>query len=423
MTSGFRPLIPAAALCGGVVGLVVILMDSPCGVAPPDLGMVAGVRLVLVPVDMPGVEVGRSNPLTGACVVNFRTADLDGDGKVDLLFPTAVQFQDSGGRFPSDQRVPVPGFEESPAVDIWQGRLYLLYPARVVCLKWNGSAWETLRDQALASDEAGQPSALTARSVDRPTLRLEQFLQDIDGDGTPEILVPGSQGIRIFAERDGAYIALPPLNAYPPLHVADPPEQRLWPPETFFGARSRTHGVPGDLAVPACLSATLPEGRSGFCNQRRNRLCQVFALAADQRARPPNRSGLCATRPARCWNGLTGRRLKPVKRQSCLSHDLREHWRQDFAGDAHALLPSFVLFVDFDRDGALDMVTEETGFRRGRRALIRFATMAQVQHRVRVHLRDAAGTFPRGRAGRVSRSILAAAELCRARCFEVQSAS
>jgi hypothetical protein len=194
--------------------------------------------------EIPGLRVGPVKTLTGEPVLNFRQADLDGDGLIDLLFNDQAAFQRQGG-FPPEARKPLPAFPEPPLLDVWDGLLYARSKDRLMTYRWAEQGWVVVLDQALSWPESSEiPGMDRIAPGIQPSARLQRFLYDLDGDNIPEIIAVNEEGIHLYRARlqDGRteYAKAGCLRVFPPLELAHPPEARLWPQEErriFFPAR------------------------------------------------------------------------------------------------------------------------------------------------------------------------------------------
>ena len=118
--------------------------------------------------DIDGLRTGPVIAFSGRASVNFRHADLDRDGKTDLVLPSEAIFQREGA-FPTLGRAPLPDFGQALSIDEWNGALYFKMKNRLVIVRWAGDDWETESDQVmpwesvvLGSGEAGGRSGETA---------------------------------------------------------------------------------------------------------------------------------------------------------------------------------------------------------------------------------------------------------------------
>lgn len=168
-------------------------------------------------------------------------ADLDGDGKLDLITSYGVWFQRDGG-FGDDARADLPGGGEWALLDCSEDTLFLRYPDRLALYQWRDGGWKTVLDQPI---EWPQPALehqyqywYTERYDGEPFPVTMQFLMDINGDGVPEIVAPGSDGLHVYQLVDGVYQDTAILDVYPPMRPGQGWSARLWHPDSPRTERS-----------------------------------------------------------------------------------------------------------------------------------------------------------------------------------------
>ena len=169
--------------------------------------------------------------------VNFRRADLDGDGRQDLIFSTQACFQ-RNGEFPADARTPLPGMKEHARIDCFGNTLYVRYTDRLDLARWEGGAWQITSAQPIAwpSPAPGDAPFKKRQDPEPDAVELERSLVDVDGDGTPEIVLPGDDGLHVYRRSDQGYAEVARWDVFPRLRVFV--GGALWPPQ------ERTIGSP-----------------------------------------------------------------------------------------------------------------------------------------------------------------------------------
>lgn len=176
--------------------------------------------------DLPPVHIETPNTLTGEAPVNFRIADIDGDGKNDLVFDREVRFQ-RDGLFPENERAPLPIPDAFAYMDLWKGQLFIWSAAALESYHYKNAQWEKLRSQPLPCpmlDAENTPK--TGQQVS-----FQHFLHDLNSDDQPELAMPRPSGLVIYQDGPNGYVPAPPLPVYPPLRVANGHPQQLWPAE------------------------------------------------------------------------------------------------------------------------------------------------------------------------------------------------
>jgi hypothetical protein len=343
--------------------------------------------------ELPGVRVGGINPLNGQAHVNFVHADLDANGEPDLILPRYVLFQHDG-KFATTATVAYPDLGGSPQLDVWERDVYLQTEERLVILRWVEAEWEVVLDQALNWPPPQDPETqLLPEYLQAPSaVRASRFLHDLDGDGTPEIIVTSIDGLHVYARKE-EYALQTVWDILPPLELAGIPPQRLWPPQDRR------------LAIPL-----------------RQMACRLFI--EDQRVSVLTRS---EPEPRRCayqvkeYHVETSEGFPIVLAGETSTAPLPQHLRPcrlnsdrvvDFAGGDWKISDATVLprpvyetsatldggetlqarrqaglrphcsFIDFDGDGDLDMVTEEPDLFDGslRESVTKFLSRAAVEH-------------------------------------------
>jgi hypothetical protein len=365
-----------------------------------------------------GVRVGSIDPLTGKPHTNFRQADFDGDGTMDLLFPSVredqgpvvVVFQGERG-FDPEKSAAVPVPHKGVAVDVWGDAVYGRWPGRLQVFQWREERWQTALEQDIAWPAGAFEEESLEWSAFSPAFQgtLTRFLHDLDADGTPEIIIPGPAGLYVYVKGAAGYEAAgPPLDVFPPMRLMGLPSQTLWP--------------------PAERHVTFP-AREMFCRT----LFEGHILTVIQREDTGTTTSYRVTRyplskteegVAIDTEGVRAERTPPLPSymQPCR---LNADETMDYAGgtwefEQTSAIPMPVhttsvttragenlqhrralffrpntLFVDFDGDGDLDLVTEETQLYDGgaREIIGRLLTARQVTHTVSVFAQGAHGVF------------------------------
>jgi hypothetical protein len=366
--------------------------------------------LVFVEQDIPGLRVGRAEPFSGERWRNFRQADIDRDGKIDLVLPDCIAFQ-RGDAFRMEDRQPLPEVEAVPSCDLWDATVYFRLPVRLACVQWTADGWATLLDQDIhwPDAEIARREALSETQDKELKVHFERFLEDIDGDGQPEILVASERGVHIFAKQGDAYAEAGVLDVLPPLKLIPGDPVPFWPPEArriptpelqlscrFFIAGSRlavleADYLPENRARHRIRDYTLERNESGIWTARLTQVQETPLIKSDMRPCRLNQDEIIDFAGGEWALGTGGILHAPV---------YETHASTD-AGETVQYVRSVSFrpacsFVDFNSDGRLDMLTETSGLFAGgvRETVTRFASAHSINHTLRVHLQKETGTFP-----------------------------
>lgn len=357
--------------------------------------------------EVPGIVLSGVDPLTGNPILNFRQDDMDGDGNIDLIFGDSVAFQDHG-RFGPETRVALEPPADVISCDLWQGALYFRRADGLTVVRWDGAAWKNILDQSMQwPDGAREPiddSVLLA--LQEEGVRFSRFLHDINGDGTPEIILPSPKGLHVYAKNKKKYAEVHVLDVFPPLVLAPGQDRDLWPPQARrvhfpnvqmscqFAVRSQSLTVIERLPL---------RGNEVRYATRRYRFAADFSLEENDVAAFVTEPMPRFVEP--CWlngddqpdfaGGRVGWRssvaLPAPMYETVVSvnggrrfHHVRMEW-----GRPHCML------IDVNGDGLSDLILESTGMFRGgaREAVTRLVTQKRVDHELAVRFQSPAGTF------------------------------
>lgn len=357
------------------------------------------------PQELPGLQVGPVKGQSGRHDVNFRHADLDGDGSTDLVFADTVWLQ-RGGVYPTSHRLKVPFEDDAVWVDIWRDQLYCWSATRLQVFTLAGTVWETALEVPLE------------RPVDRDTFtgdirltrgwraaKLHRFAVPAKSGPAPDLVALSEAGLHRFHREGDGYGEPHVWDVLPPLRLTAPRTFPVWPPAErrfVFPAQQM------DCRLVLEGNAVRVVTREAVQDQQAQFEVRSFALDDDQAFAPeitvtstvprhvqPTRLNddnvldLAGTR----WD-LAGGSTWPVP--------VCETWASLDGGKTFAVrrAPSLqrarpvASFVDFDADGDMDMVTESTALFDGgaREALNQMLSRRAVDHVVRVY-RQRDGAF------------------------------
>lgn len=394
--------------------------------------LLGGVAFIEQPID--GLAVLDSTSHDHIRARTWRCADIDGDGAKDILTPNGLAFQ-RDGQFPKTQQTPFPSLGENPRADVWGSEIYVLLKDRIEVLRWSQSDWQRTLSQPItwANLPATSERHQKRQGGSQPP-KFTRFLNDIDGDGKPEIVVFSKDGLRVYAKGNLFYeeVALwPVLPQVRPVFLG----QTIWPeserklemPWLASGARylvdkgtltvftRETVGVIGrpfdrDLrsdgrgTVSASFGGSLDE--EAMFKQERYKIGgdNRFALSAQPESvsecGPMSTSWVKATLNADDtmdfvrvrYIGSTSSPYPVAVYEVAASTD---GGKTVHTAQCTGAYPRNVL-ADFNQDGRLDLVTESKQLVEGglKETLVRGFTRREVDLDVEVRLQDDAGGFP-----------------------------
>ncbi len=359
---------------------------------------------ILVEQEIEGIVIGRPNPLNGRPSVNYRTEDLDRDGLKDILLADRVLLQRSG-EFPQALSAPLPRAIGHAEYDVFDGMLYLRARGRLEIHLLEGMTWKRVLRQSIAWPDL-QPEAEEAPSAEDGT--LGHFLYDLFGNGVPEIVVPGVDGLYLYANQGLGYTSIHVLDVYAPPEIVFPARSRLWPSE------ARTVSYPSSrLRFRMVLDAdsiAIFSRSTGVDDLVRHHISQ-WRFDRELGYRPRLDAPSAHTieplpsflQPCRLnEDGISD--FAGVRRLFTETSPVPEPIQEIFATtDGGRTLQSFrsksfqtlCAFVDFDGDGDLDAIVESTNLYQGglKEFLTRSMSKRTLRHTLHVHFQDERGRF------------------------------
>ncbi len=360
--------------------------------------------VVFTPQDIDGIRVSAPNPLTGNVRKLFLQTDLDADGQTDLIVAGEAIFQRDGVYYP-DQRVRLPEIPSPCWVDAWNGTLYFRTQDRLRVFRWASGVWQQLGDDLLSG--AHESSSPCCGNEKQPV--PYRYLYDLDGDGAPEAVFPGLDGLYVYALRNGRYAESALLAVYPSVRIDDTYGASLWPAaqrrltpvDTWMGCQVAVEG----LRVTSIERLSVGGGAVRFRTNRYT-LDPAQGFAIDPEKTVSTESGLLPSyvEPLRLHSGdslsFAGTRVDSLETSVPPSSVLTTSVSAYGGASVQTVrTPSFRVngsFVDVNGDGRLDMITHTTGLYGGgvRETLVRFLSQTSVEHGISVHLQNAEATFP-----------------------------
>lgn len=360
--------------------------------------------------DIAPLRAGAARPLSGDPTVNYRRADLDGDSQGDLLFAYGVALQRDHG-FPPGAFVPFPGMESGAEVDHFGPHLYVRDTSGLRVLRLREGTWDVVAEYTVAWPpvQGLDPTRWQDADTGNQAL-LHPFLHDVEDDGVPEVVVLSARGVHVYRLGDGGYTSAAPYPVLPPLRLATGNPQPVWPPSArhlAFPVREVAARVNFDgPAVTLLTQDSLPDGRLQFTRVRFPELLSAAPVSAPGAGERLLSLPLPAhLRPCRLNNGNTpcyaGLRWD-ISPPAPMPMPMLELWVTLDAGETirrermrvpQGYQPA-ALFTDYDHDGQLDLVVEDSGLFDGgpREAALRLHTEASVMHTLRLY-RQVKGRF------------------------------
>lgn len=178
-------------------------------------------------VDIPDLYIGHYAYLVDVEEINYRHADLNDDGRVDLLLPTRAYLRQSD-RFDPDQFISMPEFDTASRIDFWGTAMYVLSHDSVAAYELVDGAWNRTLD--IDHEWEKQELLRLEPEDDLPIVTFERFLHDVDDDGRPEIVRTGAAGITINVVESDRIVSTH-LDLYPPPRLLPfAGHHTLWPP-------------------------------------------------------------------------------------------------------------------------------------------------------------------------------------------------
>lgn len=356
-------------------------------------------------VEIPDLSIGYNAYFAGERQTNFRHADIDRDGQLDLVLP-ARAYLGSGDGFSPGRFVSMPEVESDSRADFWEGALYLLSATKLTAYVFEDGAWNrTLSaecDWKLVNTYHVEPEE------NRPPIAFERFLHDVDGDGHPEVLRVDDPGIAVSVLRDGR-VETTHLNLYPSPRLSTyTGHAALWP------ASERYVSLPSRVI----LFDVLVDGDSATVVERIRHKGGVFAFGVEQyRILATPGGGFAAERES-------AYQTEPLPRHVMFPYALNQDDTIDFAGRAYdrpeyknwkPLLRSFAttdggktiqtaasrgfesrtVFIDLDNDGDLDWIGGESGLVSGglRETANRALFQRTFSHTILARMQEDGGRF------------------------------
>ncbi len=348
--------------------------------------------------DLNGLWAVSAKGFLAQTTVNFRQADLNTDGALDLVFAKEVLFQ-KDGQFPPELSTPLPKFPSPTLIDLWDNTVFACSGDTLSAYRWEEQKWTCTLEQKLEQPIQESPcDAAPAGDTDRPfTSVFQRILYDIDNDNVPEIVSVNASGLHLFTKKNGAYVLTRNIDLLPPLAMQEVPEQPLWPPAARrIGIPARAvscHVIIESGAFSVFTQELAPENKKSY-------RCTQYTLEEPEKSPPPilTKPLPAFLQPCRLnrdasvdyaggqWVEATTSILAPMMYETwaTLDQGASFHIRRVPA------LPNFrpnASFLDFDGDSNLDLITEATGLFEGglRETIARFMTSASMEHTLSVY--------------------------------------
>ena len=190
--------------------------------------------------DLDGLRLSPVKMVSQAVGGNFRQADFDGDGAMDLVLVDGVYFQRNGG-YPPTSRIDFPAMDAPCTMDVGEGALYCMTPSHFCVYRWEKGAWHCTIKQTALFTWPNTSSMVAPHRNTKP--RFARFLNDFDGDTIPEVIRITMDEVTLYQLQQEQYVEKMHLPILPQLRLSKTPEQSLWPPSSrgiVFPARQMT---------------------------------------------------------------------------------------------------------------------------------------------------------------------------------------
>ena len=353
----------------------------------------------------------------------YRQADLDRDGSMDLILPSAVYFQRNGG-FSQGGRVSLPDLGDPqpvigqgfPICDVWTDTLFILSATTLYRVRWESGAWQVLHSQPLTlprtreeQPETGSLPQLPHLPPEGQNVALRRFLHDINGDGVPEIVLPGEDGLHIYSRNEGDYVEANRLDVFPAFQVVFGrlPAQVLWPEadrKPAFPEREMDCSCSFSGNRLIVISEEALKGSNVRYRVRHYELDQGFGLIPEKTRedlteplpgsfRPILRGKNRGIDYAGCERKDSEASVIPL---SILEARVTSDGGKTFQGVRAVSCELIDGFADLDGDGDLDIAMCSSDIFEGgvRETVTRALTALELTEEVRVYLQDPLGRFP-----------------------------
>lgn len=361
--------------------------------------------LEFVPQEMSGLHVDV-DPFTGTVTANFVQTDLDGNGAKDIVLPDCVRFQ-TAGSFEPTRTIAIPSAEEGPSLDIWGQQIFLRFEKSLRAIRWDGTTWKTDIDQPIEWPTLAH-SALPEHRVRKPAARIDRFLHDLDNDRIPEIVLPVESGLYVLQRAGDRYAPACVLDVFPPLRLSRTEGQRLWPPKdrrVLFPARRMScrfilegsnaiilsqEPIPANLLQYEVTRFAIEKPPNGLFNVSRQSGTSDEAIPSflhPCRLNADDSIDYCGGE----WDWSSADLIPSPVYQTVASTD----GGRTLQTVRTASFSPHVCVVDFDGDGDMDLVTENTGLLEGgvRESANRLVSSSRVHHEIRIHFQNSEGHF------------------------------
>lgn len=357
-------------------------------------------QITFVDAPLSDVYVGNVTPFTAQVTTNFRHADMNYDGHPDLLLPDKLLLQEKG-IYDMEKAIPLPEATGPMDADCYRGALFYRSAQRLIVYELEQGAWRTVLAQSLTSPDDSEgftPQYGTAAQVG-----FVRFLHDIDGDGSPEVVVIDHRGIRLFRRKGAHYVAAGLLQLPTTIAVSRSAPQPIWPPQArkiMFPEQQMSSRIvfePGQVRMVSVeerqetatryvvRTTTLALDEAADFQESESRLTRPETLPAHLRPCRLNDDDTLDFAGGRWITAETGPLPAP----------LYELWATLDGGKtfevrratAQTQFRPHCAFVDYDGDGDMDMVTESTLWARGgiRERVTRFLTESTLEHGLHVY--------------------------------------
>lgn len=352
----------------------------------------------------------------------YRQADVDRDGKVDLLLSSAIYLQRDGG-FSQAGRVEFPETDSPhatdaekplPYCDTWNDTLYLCTAEQLFLFYWENGAWKGVLSQPMkwagSFPESSMARQLRQEQQSQLRVRISGFLHDLNGDGIPEIVLAGQDGLHCYQRSGQGYAETAKLDMLTKMHsIPD-----FHPPEVLWPAQARSvvfseRAAACDYVIQGNQVTVLDREHIADGN-----VCyHVRQLSLDPALKPVPGSEVESMTQAMPMHFGAARidkdghvvyagvlredRASSVISSSVCDYRFTVDGGKTFMGTRSSFFWTRDPFLDFDGDGTLDIGVETTMLLEGgvKEVVTRAMTAREVDGEIRIFLQKPAGTLPK----------------------------
>ena len=141
-----------------------------------------------------------------ASFVRCSIADVNGDGKPDLITGGMVYFQ-ANDAFNETNSAKFPAIDQLLRYDVWKNQLFCFTAKTMEVYAWNGKTWDRTIVQPIPE------KGLHELPYGTPPV-WERVLADVDQDGEPELLFLERDALCVYSKQNAEYVEAARLNVF-----------------------------------------------------------------------------------------------------------------------------------------------------------------------------------------------------------------